>query len=104
MRDRLQIFQYAEREAAHNIGADRQRADRRITYGVTVGYRTRDQFHAYHQRAAGTVVHHHLLLQLLHKFRADQPRDGIGRAARRLRHDQPDRPVRKIRRHRRARE
>ena len=45
------------------------------------------------ERAAGPVVDHDLLAELLAELRAENARDRVGRAARRLRHDQPDRLV-----------
>ena len=51
----------------------------------------------------GPVVDHDLLAELLAELGAEDARDRIGRAARRLRHDQPDRLVGKFGRRRKTR-
>jgi hypothetical protein len=83
-------------DATDDIGADGERADGAVAYGVAVGRGARRHFHADHEGAAGTIVDHNLLLQLRREFRGEQTCNGVGCAARRLWHDHPDRPQRVI--------
>ena len=63
---------------------------------VAVGLGFRREIEPDGERPARAVVDHDLLAELLAELRAEDARDRIGRAARRLRHDQPDRLVGKF--------
>ena len=63
---------------------------------VAVGLGFRREIEPDGERPARPVVDHDLLAELLAELRAEDARDRIGGAARRLRHDQPDRLVGKF--------
>ncbi len=75
------------------IGGERGGGDQRACGHPPA--RARGHAEADHAGAAGPVVHHHLLAELLAQPRPEDARGDVGDAARRVGHDQPDRPIRK---------
>jgi hypothetical protein len=75
------------------VARDGERADRSLAEGVAVGRGLGDRVDADGERAAGPVVDDHRLAQLLRQRGADDARDVVGGATRRLRHHQADRPL-----------
>ncbi len=95
-RDRLEIALDVVGQFRHHVARDRERADRPHADGVAVGIGFRRQIEADGERPARPVVDDDLLAEFFAEFGAENARDRIGRAARRLRHDQPDRLVGKL--------
>ena len=95
-RDRLEVALDVVGQLRHHVARDRERADRSHAERVAVGLGFRRQIEPDGERAAGTVVDHDLLAELLAELRAEQARDRVGGAAGRLRDDQPDRLVGKL--------
>ena len=95
-RDRLEVALDVVGQLRHHVARDGERADRPHADGVTVGIGFRREIEPDGQRPARAIVDDDLLAELLGKLRAEDARDRVGRAARRLRHDQPDRLVGKF--------
>ena len=76
--NRRQFAQRVNWRLAHQMRADGQRTDRRITDGVTVAGGAGGQFHAELQRAARPVVDDHLLAEFAREFGGDDARDVVG--------------------------
>ena len=75
---------------------DHQRRRRRRKQRVTIGSRMIDEFGADIARRAGAVLDDDRLAPFARQPVRDQPRNGVGGAAGRERHDDFDRPVRII--------
>jgi hypothetical protein len=93
-RDGLQVAFDVVRQLLHHVARDRQRADRPHADCVAVGRALRHGVDADGQGAARAVVDDYGLAELLRHLRRHQPRDVVGRAAGRLRHDEAQRPLR----------
>ena len=97
-RNRLQVALDVVRQLRHHVPVDRERADRAHADGVSVGVGLGGEVETEGQGAAGAVVDHDLLPELLAELGAEDARHRVGRAAGRLRNDEPDRLVRVLRR------
>jgi hypothetical protein len=97
-RNRLQVTLDVVRNLRHHVARDGERADRPHADRVAVGVGLGGEVEADRQGAARAVVDHDLLAELFAELRAENARDGIGRAAGSLRDDEPDRPIRVLRR------
>jgi hypothetical protein len=75
------------------VAGDGERADRPHADGVAVGGGLGDEIEAEGQCAARPVVDHDGRVQDRTELRRQDARHRVGRAARRLRHDEADRPV-----------
>ncbi len=89
--------------AGEQAGIDHERAVDHAD-GVAVRRRRRDRLRADLARAAAAIVDHERLPERAFEMRLHQPRQDVGRAARRIRHDHAHRALRIILRRRDARE
>ena len=89
MDDRNEIFGGIECEPGQ-ISEHRIRAQAAHEQRVAVGRRARGRFGAERSCAAGAVFHHHRLARRLAQSLRDDPRQRIGKPARRERHDDLD--------------
>ena len=93
LRHRREVGERIERRLGE-IRVDREDVVGREQPGVAVGRALRDQVGADVLAAAGAVLDHHRLRPDPCRPCAMRAGDGVGRAARRQRHDDPDRPLR----------
>ena len=97
-RDRLKVALDVVGQLRHHVAGDRERTDRPHAERIAVGLGLGGEVETDGQRAAGAVVDHDLLADLLGQLGTQDARDGVGRAAGGLRNDEPDRLVRILRR------
>ena len=92
-RNRLEVALDVIGQLRDHVARDGERADRPHADRVSVGIGFRRDVEPDRQRTARAVVHDDLLAELLGELRAEDARDRISRAARRLRDDEANRFV-----------